>query len=412
MKRNMERMRRKKIVGIIVSALLLIAVIFFAIPAQYSIEDNQVRNCSINRIEKISGKNAKEGTEDNGWKVESDISGDSTLGNNLVFSGWCTEGNEYIYTTNMAFYGMEQEDNSLSTIYRFDKNQWEIFVSYAMPRGGDMCDENGGVIYDRYVLDLTYYKGYVYYILVNDYAPGEGFGEEYYFYRVSEQNGKVEKIGEGFESFYIYNNKIYYMTQNYSNKIRFFCEMDIDGTNQKIIGGSLYWVKGSNFTVGGGSLYCADENNSIRAINLKTKKEKIFTVNIDHIDGIYYENGNLYIDGTYIYQLNLNSGDIKKIVETRRDTAWIHNGYLYYVDDDYRSYCFWRRDLLTDEVIKWHEILIPQNTNIYVSHVHLEAAGNNILVQVETKYLSENDYEYRYEYSYFMKNLDEIDSIE
>ncbi|MDE7249564.1 MAG: hypothetical protein K2N82_06690, partial [Lachnospiraceae bacterium] len=66
------------------------------------------------------------------------------------------------------------------------------------------------------------------------------------------------------------------------------------------------------------------------------------------------------------------------------------------------------RDLLTDEVIKWHEILNPRNTNIYVPYVHLEVAGNNILVQVETSYLPENDYGSQYEYTYFMKSLDEI----
>ena len=64
--------------------------------------------------------------------------------------------------------------------------------------------------------------------------------------------------------------------------------------------------------------------------------------------------------------------------------------------------------MLTDEVIKWHEILIPRNTNIYVSYVHLEVAGSNILVQVETSYLPENEDDSKYEYSYLMKKLDEI----
>lgn len=195
----------KKIVGTIVSAFLLIAIIFYAILTQYNIEDNQVRKCSINQKEEISERNKKEGTEDNGWKVELDLFENCVLGSNLFYNGWCTEGNGYIYTTNMAFYGETQEDDSISTIYRFDKskNQWEIVVSYAMPQEEHLYDESGGIINDRYVWDLTYYRGYVYYILVNDYAPGEGIGKEYYFYRASERNGKVEKIGEGFDKFHI-----------------------------------------------------------------------------------------------------------------------------------------------------------------------------------------------------------------
>ena len=411
-------MGKKKIVGTIVSAFLLIAIIFYAILTQYNIEDNQVRKCSINQKEEISERNKKEGTEDNGWKVELDLFENCVLGSNLFYNGWCTEGNGYIYTTNMAFYGETQEDDSISTIYRFDKskNQWEIVVSYAMPQEEHLYDESGGIINDRYVWDLTYYRGYVYYILVNDYAPGEGIGKEYYFYRASERNGKVEKIGEGFDKFHIYNNKIYYKTYNHSDQKNYFCKMDINGTNQEIVGDSLSWVDGENFTVGGGSLYWVDENNSIRAMNLATKKEKIFAVNLNSISGIYYENGNLYIIAAFTYQLDLGSGNIKKIVKTRRDTVWIHSGYLYFVDhtmnDDYFIYCFWRRDLRTDEVIKWHEILIPRNTNIYVPYVHLEVAGNNILVQVETSYLSENEDDSKYEYSYFMKNLDEIDQME
>ena len=347
-------------------------------------------------------------------EMEPNAPRNETIGSNLFYYGWCTEGNGYIYTTNMAFYGEAQEDDSISTIYRFDKskNQWEIVVSYAIPPEEYLRDESGGIIYDRYVHDLTYYKGYVYYILVTDYAPGGGSGKEYYFYRASERNGKVEKIGEGFERFHIYNNKIYFMTHNYSDQISYFGEMDINGTNQEIEGDSLSWVDGENFTVGGGSLYWVDGNNNIRAINLETKKGKIFAINLDRIEGIYYEDGNLYILAAYIYQLDLGSGNIKKVVKTIRDTAWICSGYLYYVDqttnDDYFIYCFWRRDLLTDEVIKWHEILIPRNTNIYVSYVHLEVAGNNILVQVVTSYLTENEDDSKYEYSYLMKNLDEI----
>ncbi len=298
-------MGKKKIVGTIVSAFLLIAIILYTILTQYNIEDNQVRKCSINRKEEINGRNKKEGTEDNGWKVELDLFENRVLGSNLFYNGWCAEGNGYIYTLNMAFYGEEQEDNDHDTIYRFDKskNQWEIVASYAMPPEEHLYDESGEIISDRYVRDLTYYRGYVYYILVNDYAPGEGLGKEYYFYRASEQNGKVEKIGEGFDRFHIYNNKIYYKTYNHSDQKSYFCKMDINGTNQEIVGDSLSWVNGENFTVGGGSLYWVDENNSIRAMNLETKKEKIFAVNLNRISSIYYENGNLYIDAAFIYQL-------------------------------------------------------------------------------------------------------------
>ena len=150
-------------------------------------------------------------------------------------------------------------------------------------------------------------------------------------------------------------------------------------------------------------------------MNLETKKEKILAVNLYRISCIYYENGNLYIDAGFIYQLNLNSGDIKKIVETKTVAVWIDNGFLYYVDymtnEDQYNYYFWRRDLLSDEIIKWYEILIPRNANILSTHVHLEAAGNSILFQVGIKYSSECKYG-SWKYSYFMKKIDEIEQIE
>ena len=52
-------MGKKKIVGTIVSAFLLIAIILYTILTQYNIEDNQVRKCSINRKEEINGETKK-----------------------------------------------------------------------------------------------------------------------------------------------------------------------------------------------------------------------------------------------------------------------------------------------------------------------------------------------------------------
>lgn len=190
------------------------------------------------------------------------------------------------------------------------------------------------------------------------------------------------------------------------------------GNSQKLIyykSSEPYYRGGETFAIGGGSLYWVDGNNSIRAVNLETKKEKIFAVNLYSISGIYYENGNLYIDAAFIYQLNLNLGDIKKIVETKTVAVWIYNGFLYYVDymtnKDQYNYYFWRRDLLSDEIIKWYEILIPRKANVLSTYVHLETVGNNILFQVWIRYSSE----YKYgscEYSYFMKKIDEIEQIE
>lgn len=348
-------------------------------------------------------------------EMEPDAPVDEAIGSNLTSVGHSTEGNGCVYTTNRRYYGNEQEDNNM-TIYQLKEDQWEVVVSYPEPSLSGLLDGKGGVIYDRYIWDLTYYKGYVYYILVDDYMPGEGIGKEYYLCRVSEQNGQEEKLGECFSKFYIYNDKIYYMTQYAQEDIRFFWEMTLDGSYTKLV----HCQKpghcartGRDFAVGGGSLYWAEDKNGIRAINLETKEEKFFAVNLDYgIDGIYYANGNLYIDEGLIYQLNLNSGDIREIVDTRSDAIWIYNGYLYYVVDMMNENCFnfyfWRRNLLTNEVIKWYEIEILRNNNLHVPIIHLESAGNNILVKMETHYFPENEDGPKYEYTYFMKSLDEI----
>lgn len=417
-----------KNIGIILLIICLSGLIF----ANIEVRENQEPGEKINiledetykkykkylRHEDLSTgnrKSVKGQNHENGWKIESDASGDEVIGSNLTSVGHSTEGNGCVYTTNRRYYGNEQEDNNM-TIYQLKEDQWEVVVSYPEPSLSGLLDGKGGVIYDRYIWDLTYYKGYVYYILVDDYMPGEGIGKEYYLCRVSEQNGQEEKLGECFSKFYIYNDKIYYMTQNAQEDIRFFWEMALDGSYTKLV----HCQKpghcartGRDFAVGGGSLYWAEYKNGIRAINLETKKEKFLAVNIDYgIDGIYYANGNLYIDGGLIYQLNLNSGDIRKIVDTRSDAIWIYNGYLYYVVDMMNENCFnfyfRRRDLLTNEVIKWYEIEIPRNDNLHVPIIHLESAGNNILVKMETRYFPESEDGSKYEYSYFMKKLDEI----
>lgn len=397
--------------------LFLVIIIFWGIIIiQHNAEDNLDKNSLLDPKKENERKEHKENMQHDGWKIESDDSGAEIIGSNFTSVGHSTEGNGCVYTTNRRYYGNEQEDNNM-TIYQLKEDQWEVVVSYPEPSLSGLLDGKGGVIYDRYIWDLTYYKGYVYYILVDDYMPGEGVGKEYYLCRVSEQNGKEEKLGEYFSKFYIYNDKIYYMTQNAQEDIRFFWETTLDGSYTKLV----HCQKpghcsrtGRDFAVGGGSLYWAEDKNGIRAINLETKKEKFFAINIDYgIDGIYYANGNLYIDKGFTYQLNLKSGDIKKIADTRR--VWIYNGYLYYVVDTMNENCFnfyfWRRDLLTNEVIKWYEIEIPRNDNLHVPIIHLESAGNNILVKMETHYFPESEDGSEYEYSYFIKKIDEIEQI-
>ena len=393
--------------------LFFLAVIIFlgSVTIPCNAEDNLDNNNLLNPQKEDERKVHKDIQHD-GWEIELDAPEDEVIGSNLNNVGHSTEGNGCVYTTNRKYYGIGQGNNNM-TIYRLKEKQWEVFVSYPEPSLSGLLDGKGGVIYDRYIWDLTYYKGYVYYILVDDYMPDEGLGKVYNLCRASEQSGQEEKLGECFGKFYIYNDRIYYMTQNAQEDKRFFWEMTLDGSYTKLIhcqSPGHCGREGRDFAVGGGSLYWAEYKNGIRAINLETKKEKFFAFNLNcDREGIYYANGNLYFEsGTFACELNLSTGDIRKLVDIRRNTTWIYNRYLYYVvdmmDENCYNFYFWRRDLLTDEVIKWHEIEIPRSNNLYVSGIHLESTGNYISVKINTYCEDESECKD----IYFRKRLDEI----
>lgn len=382
-----------------------------AIPRPITEMYDQRENSYVMYTETFSGydlhnrskdKFLKEYNYENVWKVEQDALGKEAIGGNLSNIVYSTKGNEYIYTTNLGFYGGDDPgDEGNYIIYRYKDNKWEVFVSHPI----ESLSREGYFIYERYIWNLTYYKGYIYYILVDNFDPSLGGAEDYYLYRASEQTGNVEKLGNCYSKFYIYNNKIYYMTQNFQyDAIRVFWEMNLDGSDKKIAHyqkRDAYNQSGDNYAVGGGSLYWIDENDNIRAINLKTKKEKIYAINFNrYVIGLHYESGKLYIENPIsVYQLNLKSGDLKEFTEYTKDSAWVYKGCLYYIEhknisedetDKVHYYCR-KRDLISEEIITWYE------TDDYDFSIYLEVLENNILI--------------RKRYEYFMFDINEIGTI-
>ena len=84
----------------------------------------------------------------------------------------------------------------------------------------------------------------------------------------------------------------------------------------------------SDYAVGGGCLYLQD-GEQILGINLKTGIRKKFKTGINHIEGMFYEAGKLYIhdNDSIIWQLDVKTGNEIKIIDglnSWKFAEWIH----------------------------------------------------------------------------------------
>lgn len=105
-----------KYIGIILLIICLSGLIF----ANIEVRENQEPGEKINILEDETYKKYKKylrhedlstgnrqsvkgQNHENGWKIESDASGDEVIGSNLTSVGHCTEGNGCVYTTNRRY---------------------------------------------------------------------------------------------------------------------------------------------------------------------------------------------------------------------------------------------------------------------------------------------------------------------
>ena len=336
----------------------------------------------------------------NDWEED-----ESAVGYNLGNRAISTEGNGCIYTRDMGLYGgKSEEEGECYSIYRLKNEKWELFVSHPI------TEEDSWTVEEKRLYNLTYYKGYIYYILLRDSEVGMGHsGKDYSICRASEEDGTVEELVKCNGNFFIYQDEIYYETLENSN--RWYFRMKLDGSDRQLI----YFddpkdYRQFTYTVGGGCLYLKKEER-IMGISLETGKIKFFETFATNIDGIFYERGNLYLVDNVndvIYQLDARTGNETKILELEGHfewgSLWIHNGCLYYVEWEPESEenCrdFKVLDLTTGEIITWN---IVSFDNARMS-THLEVVGNHILI----RFIIWNENDTAYEYGYFEKEISEM----
>ncbi len=285
---------------------------------------------------------------DREWVVEEDTQG-SAMGLNLSITGRCLLEAEgclfamgYGLEAGAALYGGGNvEAGEQYNIYRLGNRGWEVVVSHP-PKS--VNDERVTVHYDwdeTYVSNLVYYDGYLYYSLLYDDRPGEGGEKPRYIYRVPVQGGEPEELALAYDTFCVYGGKIYYVEpeQGSGDREDVYWEMEPDGTGRREVYRKKAELYHRLFTVGGGCLYMEDEGNRITGVNLENGEKKSYGMQGMRVDGLYYENGYLYIQthnyptGKKIFRLDAVSGEKEYLAE---DFYWayVENEYLYYVWND------------------------------------------------------------------------------
>ncbi len=283
------------------------------------------------------------------WVVEEDTQG-SAMGLNLSITGrrlleaeGCLFSTGSVLDTGAALYGgWNVEAGEQYNIYRLGKHGWEVVVSHP-PKS--VNDERITVHYDwdeTYVSNLVYDDGYLYYSLLYDDRPGEGGEKPRYIYRVPVQGGEPEELALAYDTFCIYGGKIYYVEpeQGSGGREDVYWEMEPDGTGRREVYRKKAELYHRLFTAGGGCLYMEDEGNRITGVNLENGEKKSYGLQGMSVDGLYYENGYLYIQkddyptGGKIFRMDVVSGE-KEYLAKDFYWAYMENGYLYYTWNDY-----------------------------------------------------------------------------
>ncbi len=283
------------------------------------------------------------------WVVEEDTQGSamginlSTMGRSLLEAEGCLFATGYGLEAGAALYGGGNvEAGEQYNIYRLGNGGWEVVVSHP-PKS--VNDERITVHYDwdeTYVSNLVYDDGYLYYSLLYDDRPGEGGEKPRYIYRVPVQGGEPEELALAYDTFCIYGGKIYYVEpeQGSGGREDVYWEMEPDGTGRREVYRKKAELYHRLFTAGGGCLYMEDEGNRITGVNLENGEKKSYGLQGMRVDGLYYENGYLYIQthnyptGEIIFRLDVVSGEKEYLAE---GFCWVYmeNGYLYYTWNDH-----------------------------------------------------------------------------
>ena len=285
------------------------------------------------------------------WVVEEDGQ-DSLMGRNFSRRGcYILQEGDCLFAAGLEFeagamlYGGRNVPDEISdyNIYRLKDHVWEVFVSHPPESVDDEEIMRHHYWDETYVSNLVYYDGFLYYSLMYDQEPSMGGIRPEYIYRVPVQGGEAERLALAYDTFYIYNGKIYYMalegkTEKYGDGEYVYYEMEPDGTGRR----ELYrrkeeWLNMA-FAVGGGCLYAEEaDGNRIMGVNLKTGEKKYYGTSELDIESLCYEDGCLYIwctsggsSYTGILRMDVVSGEKERLTGVV-SAAWLESGYLYYV---------------------------------------------------------------------------------
>lgn len=245
------------------------------------------------------------------WQVKEDA--EAAIGSNLFCGSSIAEGNNSVYALDLGRYGGKSvSEDECYNIYQMKEGEWELFVS-KFPYG--MNDDNS-------ITNLVYFDGYIYFVLKEVHKDVGKTEEESYIFKVSEEDGNygshrpTEFLLSCDKNFYIYEGEIYIKFQK--NGIRYFYKAKLNGEDKEVLySDEQEDYSDYDYTIGGGCLYIKDRNQ-ILGINLETGERKSFETDAEHIEGMFYEKGRLYIydsENGEVWQIDVRTGDESKLIE-------------------------------------------------------------------------------------------------
>ena len=326
-------------------------------------------------------------------KINRQAGADSAIGYNLSFGGhYLLENGDYLFaagpglSAGVTLYGgKDVPEKEAYNIYRLKDDVWEVFVSHPPESVNNEMIKQHNYWDETIIRNLIYYNDFLYYSLLYDDEPAMGGNKMQYIYRIPVQGGKPEELALAYDLFYIYNGKIYYMGLENERRNGWECvywEMEPDGTNRReIYRRAESW--GKSFTVGGGFLYVEEaDGERITGVNLENGDRRYYSVPRVSMEGIYYENGYLYIwvsDYGYtsnnILRMDVVSGE-KKYLADCIYIAWLENGYLYYIwyDSTVKKWSLSALNLRTEQS---STELLGENGSPY-----LQTVGDDLVINI------------------------------
>ncbi len=330
------------------------------------------------------------------WKIEEDD--EAAAGSNLFHSSSMTVGNNSLFAVDIGRYGGKPVDEGKACyIYQRKAGEWSAFAFNSTY--GELFQKNK-------ISNLIYRDGYIYYVLSG--------AEKGQIYRVPEEEGytghgrptTLEWLSWCDSNFYIYQGEIYFKYHDY--KGRYFVKSTLDGEKrEELYADNQEDTARFDYTIGGGCLYLKD-GEQILGINLKTGGRKSFETEAEYIDGLYYENGCLYVYDSVngqIYQMDVGTGSELELIEGEilLDCVWIYDGYLYYVEDKKEQREFYgilkAVNLTTKAVFSWGTVPFARHP----CDARLEVAEGHVMADFVVK----KDNGAR-EYKYLEKEIGEI----